>query len=332
MIETTSPSLVPPDLATRDSYRTLERTEAVPDRTLASLTCLNTVEVGGKAEESQPLAFPFNVVAWNLERCLFAKDSSKKLADRNPGLVLLSEMDKGMARTAQKHPTAEIAGNLGMRYAYGVEFLELGLGSPIELSYCADDFNALGFHGNALLATGPIVRPFLLRLPGRALWFEDAEQPRIGGRVAVGGIVETVEGHFVAVSTHLESVADGGYRGRQMTAIIDAVEAYAPGLPILIGGDLNTGNHSGGDWRTDDLFETCAARGFTCHGGPLDQFSTRRSLISRWADREMKLDWIFTRGLKVSSSHLVSSLDDTGRPLSDHDLIVCRVEGLDDPA
>ena len=63
-------------------------------------------------------------------------------------------MDDGHGPHGSEGPDALIvAGELGLAYAYGVEFLELSLGSEIERSYCSDDFNAKGFHGNAILAS-----------------------------------------------------------------------------------------------------------------------------------------------------------------------------------
>lgn len=319
------------DVPSRDKgaeILTLEKRMDIHEAVLASLPCMNTVRIGG-APGAAPLAFPFTVAAWNMERCLFPEESAEKLRASGAPLILLSEMDEGMARTAQADPTGVIAGELGMNYAYGVEFFELSLGSEIERSYCKDDFNAKGFHGNSLMASVGLKAPFVFRLPGIGRWFnDDGEQPRAGERCAVGATVETEAGPFVAVSVHLESVADGPYRERQMAALIDAVEAYAPGLPILIGGDLNTGNHSGGDWRTDTLFAMAEARGFACHGGPLEETSTRPSLITRFPERAMKLDWFVARGLAISESHLVSSLNEEGKPLSDHDIIVCTIEGF----
>ncbi len=306
-----------------------KRTVANHDRLLAELECHNTVEIGIFIEQPAPLAFPLTVATWNLERCLFVEASASKLANYGADLILLSELDNGMARSAQRNTARDLARLLRADYTFGVEFLELGLGSPIERSFCKDNFNERGFHGNAILSSSPLRSHFKITLPGRAHWFvEDIEQPRIGERVAVGAIVETNEGPFVVVSTHLESVADGPYREKQLAAIMDAVEAFAPDLPILIGGDMNTGNHSGGDYRTDTLFAMAESRGFATHGGPLDQVSTRPSLITRWPERAMKLDWFFSRGLKISDSWLEPSLDSEGKPLSDHDLLLARIEGF----
>jgi endonuclease/exonuclease/phosphatase family metal-dependent hydrolase len=329
MIRKTVSNFDVPSEEERRSFRTLEKTRQIHEATIASLPCMNAVRTGGTAASAAPLEFPFAVAAWNLERCLFPEDSAAKLRMTAAPLVLLSEMDEGMARTTQNDPTAIVGRELGMTYVYGVEFFELSLGSEIERSFCADDFNTKGFHGNALLASTVLREPFLFRLPGEAVWFKDSdEQPRLGERCAIGATVDTEDGPFVAVSVHLESVADGPYRERQMAALIDAIEAYAPGLPILIGGDLNTGNHSGGEFETDTLFAMAAGRGFERHGGPLDQPSTRPSLITRFPERAMKLDWFLSRGLKVRESHLVSSLNDEGKPLSDHDLLVCTIDGF----
>lgn len=329
MIVTQVPALAVPSHETREGFIALERTVAAHDAAMAGLAGMNTVETGGLPSRGDALAFPFTVAAWNLERCLFPEETAQALAATRAPLILLSEMDQGMARTAQRHPTREIAATLGMQYAYGVEFLELGLGSETERSFCTDDSNDRGFHGNALMASVPLGDVFMLRLDGDFLWFiEGGDQPRIGRRCAVGAVVETTAGPLAAVSVHLESVADGPYRERQMAGLIDAVERHAPGLPILIGGDLNTGNHSGGNFETDTLFAMAAGRGFVRHGGPLDQMSTRPSLITRWPERAMKLDWFLSRGLIVTDDHLVSSLTPDGKPLSDHDLLVCTIAGF----
>ena len=217
---------------------------------------------------------------------------------------------------------------MNMAYAYGVEFLEMGLGSDTERSFCIDSFNEKGFHGNGLMSSVPIARPFMIRLWGERLWRNDADQPRIGERCAIGGVIDTAGGPLVAVSVHLESATTAAYRERQMKELIDEIEAAFPGMPVLIGGDLNTGNHAGGDFEAEGLFPMSAARGFIRHGGPIEQMTTRPSLITRWPERAMKLDWFLSRGLLVGHSSITSSLDENGRPLSDHDYITCRIDGF----
>lgn len=330
MIRKTFSSLAVPSLDERAAFATMEKTISAHDRVMAGLPFMNSIETGGTASIGTPLALPLTVAAWNLERCLFPEEAADHLRRTGAQVVLLSEMDNGMARTAQRHPTADLSRLLGMTYAYGIEFVELGLGSDIELEFCDDVFNDKGFHGNAVMAATALSQPFMARLWGERLWFIDGgDQPRIGERCAIGAVIETQAGPFVAVSVHLESATNAVYRERQMKELIDRVEAAFPQLPILIGGDLNTGNHAGGDFEAEGLFAMSAARGFTRHGGAIDEMTTRPSLITRWPERAMKLDWFLSRGLTITGSAITSSLDANGRPLSDHDLITCVVDGFE---
>ncbi|ASY65089.1 hypothetical protein SJ05684_c36760 [Sinorhizobium sojae CCBAU 05684] len=329
VIEETVSTLAIPSQQCRDDVARMERSIATHDAAMADVAAMNRIEVGGIAASDGPLAFPFTVAAWNLERCLFPQESAGHLRAAGASLVMLSEMDNGMARTGQRHTTADVATMLGMQYAYGIEFLELGLGSDTERDFCKDDANEKGFHGNALLTSVPLRRPFLERLWGERLWFTDTDQPRLGERIAVGAVIETEAGPFVAVSTHLESATTAAYRERQVKELVERLDAAFPALPMLIGGDLNTGNHIGGDFEAEGLFAMSAARGFTRHGGPIDQMTTRPSLITRWPKRAMKLDWFLARGMRIGESRIIPSLDASGRPLSDHDLITCVVEGFE---
>ena len=327
MIRDTVPDLPVPteaDLA----LRALPRSIVAHDTHMAQVAGMNLIETGGPAPAAA-LALPLTVGAWNLERCLFPEAAAQKMADCD--LLLLSEMDHGMARTGQRNTTRDIAGGLGMAYAYAVEFLELGLGSPIEHEFCEDDHNARGYHGNALMAKTALRDPFALRLWGERQWFADDEQPRLGERIAVGATVDTEAGPLLAISTHLESACGPDHRERQVRGLIAALDAAFPGLPVLIGGDLNTGNHNEGDWRAERLFDAAREAGFTVHGGPEDQPTTRPSLITRWPERQMKLDWFLARNLRLDETEIRSSLDATGRPLSDHDAIVTRITDLTTP-
>ncbi len=329
MIRARVAALDVPSHEERQSITQLDKTMAAHDAKLVSMECMTRVETGGQTASTAPLAFPFNVTAWNLERCLFPEESAAKMLAEKPAVALLTEMDNGMARTAQKNMTAEVARHMDMEYAYGVEFIELGLGSEIEHSFCKDDFNEKGFHGNALMSSVPMQRIFVQRLAGERLWFfNGGDQPRLGERNAIGAVIETVDGPFLAVSVHLESASPAAYREKQVAQLIDALEAEFGTMPMLIGGDLNTGNHAEGDFEAEGLFRVAAERGFTRHSGALDQMTTRPSLITRWPDRAMKLDWFLSRGLDITESRIISSLDDNQRPLSDHDLIVCRVDGF----
>lgn len=309
------------------------RTAEAHGALLAEVPAMNMLEVGGTASASQ-LPASFGVAAWNVERCLFPQASADHLLAENVAVVLLSEMDNGMARTAQNNTTAELAKAMGMRYTYGVEFYELDLGGPTERPFCTDDFNAAGWHGNGILSSVPFSRLSLLRLDKRGHWFltgedggsGDPEQPRMGGRMAILAELPTENGPICVVSTHLESATGFELRHAQFEMILDAVEAFAPGMPVLIGGDLNTGNHLPPDYdhRKETLFAMAEERGYawdlTAEG-----VTTRNSLITPHDTRRMKLDWFCHRGLSGTARPLLASLDPDGRPLSDHECILCDI-------
>lgn len=253
---------------------------------------------------------------------MFQAESNALLAAQNADVILLSEVDCGMARTSQRHTTAEVASALSMTYAYGVEFFEMGLGEGPELAFRSGDTNDLGFHGNAVLSRTPIERAALIRLDDDGRWFVMADgQPRIGGRIAIAAMLPWNGRQLCVVSTHLESHSGADHRGVQWRRLLDAVDTFAGGAPVLIGGDLNTGNHvPDGDWRQEGLFENARARGYSWDATP-EGLSTRRSRLSERAFSRLKLDWFAHRGLGWRNKAMVSALDDAGEAISDHDLV-----------
>lgn len=296
---------------------------------MAAIPAMTELEVGGTAQSAiQPTV---TIAAWNVERCLFPQKSANLLARYAPQVVLLSEMDSGMARTAQANTSAEMAKGLGMAYAYGVEFHEMDLGGATERHFCKDTFNAAGWHGNAILSAIPFQRLRLIRLDDHGHWFvpgtndQDPGQPRIGGRMAVAAVIGQGAAALCVVSTHLESNGDVAYRGAQFDLLMDAIDDFAPGLPVVIGGDLNTGNRlpPDFDWRRETLFEAARLRGYhwdaTAPGT-----TTRASFMTPHPTRQSKLDWLCTRGMTATQAQIVPALDPTGQPLSDHDPVLAQ--------
>ncbi|WP_343563919.1 endonuclease/exonuclease/phosphatase family protein [Kiloniella sp. b19] len=318
----------------RIAIRELEKTSAVHRRAMADTPAMSRIERGGRQGRQETLSGTgFRVAAWNLERCLDPAGSAAKLRSIGADIVLLSEMDCGMARTGQRHPTREIAFDLGMTYAYGVEFLELGLGAETELAFCEDDFNSCGWHGNAILSKVPLQRVQMLRLDEHGHWFsglsvngEDPSQARVGGRMALFATVETDRGEVVVVSTHLESNGGIAHRNHQISMLINHLEHYAEGRPVLIGGDLNTGNHLPDfDWKLEMLFQTAEERGYDWSTN-MRGATTRPSRITLTQDVPKKLDWFASKGLQGRNPEIVAALDAQNQPLSDHEMITAVFE------
>ncbi|MCI5099955.1 endonuclease/exonuclease/phosphatase family protein [Phaeobacter italicus] len=303
------------------------RTAASHRALMAEVPAMNALQAGGTAQRTS-LPASVSVVTWNVERCLFPEDTAAHMERFAPQVVLLSEVDHGMARTGQRHTTEAMAEAMGMTYLFGVEFHELDLGGPTEQAFCKDDFNSLGWHGNAILSAVKPERVRLIRLDDHGHWYSsdevpaDPEQPRLGGRMAIAAVLPTDAGPVCFVSTHLESNADAAHRHAQFELLLDAVDDFAPDMPVVIGGDLNTGNHlpPDFDWKRETLFDLARSRGYDWSATP-DGMTTRASLITPHPDRVMKLDWFCIRGLRSTDSALVPSPDSNDRPLSDHDAV-----------
>lgn len=298
---------------------------------VAKLPGMNAIQVGGNPSATV-LPQNLSVVAWNVERCLFPTETAAHLSGFAPQIILLSEVDHGMARTAQNHTAEIVADAMGMNYAFGVEFYELGLGDASERAFCTDSFNTRGWHGNAILSTVPFQKIAMIRLDDHGHWFSsdelnaDPTQPRIGGRMALIAVLPSQAGPICVVSTHLESNANAAHRAAQFTLLMDAVNDMAPDMPVLIGGDLNTGNHMPPDfdWRDEQLFVDASERGYDWDCTP-DGLTTRPSLITPHPARQMKLDWFCTRGIGCVDNKLIPALNAKGKPLSDHDAIWCQI-------
>lgn len=308
------------------------RTEQGHRTLMGEVPAMNAVQVGGEATRPK-LGRDISFAAWNVERCLFPAETAAHLAPVAPDIVLLSEVDHGMSRTGQRHTTHEVAQALGMTYAFGVEFHELGLGGPTERPFCKDDTNTLGWHGNAVLSSVPFEKVGLIRLDDHGHWYQaesgaaDPDQPRLGGRMAIAAVVKSEAGPLCVVSTHLESNADVAHRQTQFEVLLQALDDFVPDMPILIGGDLNTGNHlpPDFDWRRETLFAFAETQGYSwdCTAeGP----TTRPSLITPHPDRVMKLDWFAGRGVTCMDKGVLSSVASDGTPLSDHDAVWCKIQ------
>jgi endonuclease/exonuclease/phosphatase family metal-dependent hydrolase len=292
----------------------------------AQVSAFRQVERGGKAAPA-PLAGKLRVAAWNLERCLYPDQAAQHLRQHDVGLALLTEMDCGMLRTGQIHTIADIAARLGQQYAYGLEFLELKPMPPPEGFIAIGDDNASGFHGNGLITTHPFDNPVVIRLDPVTDWYiaPKSGQRRIGNRMALAAVVAVGTMRFVACSVHLESATDGAGRLIQMRTLLDRLDEYAAGLPVLIGGDLNTHVQPGGsDDATEPLFALTKARGYDFSTCNLPRPTTRTSTWSE-STGTRQLDWFCTRDLAASEPEVVPALGPDGTVLSDHELILVSV-------
>ena len=112
---------------------------------------------------------------------------------KDADVIILNEMDIGMARSDNQHTTRLMAYFLGMNYAWGLEFVELTPGTD-EDRYNAnglEDFH--GLHGNAFLTKCTISEPVIFRNQTGQYFSSEAtnvnaggKEKRLGGRM--GGV------------------------------------------------------------------------------------------------------------------------------------------------
>ena len=309
---------------------------------------LNRVEVRSPPR-AEPLGARALAVAWNLQRGKRLNVSAELLEQTGAEVMLLSELDWGMARSGQHHTAAALADRLGCGYGYAVEYLELGLGDDDERERYAGQPNEVGYHGNAILSRAPLFRPALVRLEVDGGWFDGRRgERRIGGRMAVLATIPMGGRDVVFSSVHLESHSHPDQRAAQIEALLDGIESYSPGAPVLVGGDLNTFSLDPADVGDaelmrrifeedparlghpvphEPLFALAARRGYDWHACNVIGEPTQRLAEPGPSRRgEMKIDWFLSRGLRASQPAVLSAADAEGVALSDHEPIAVRVE------
>ncbi len=332
-VRETTPSLPTPSQDARREAASGPRSLQTHSGLLANWDCLTHLEVQQPTPSDVPATI--TVAAWNIERCKRVPESADLLRQSGADIVLATEMDLGMARSSQHHTTRDLAAALGMGYAFGVEFVELGTGDAYETSLFADEPNDHGLHGNAILSRYPLENVALLPLDEGGTWFagtpKNDGQFRIGGRMAMAAQIGGVT--FVAV--HYESESDAQGRADQTRRMLDLIEAEYGSGPCVIGGDLNTAAFadlpmSGGEILANPApvepsFTAFQDAGFAWQSANAPGMTTRAAPGRSVRYPLKKLDWLFVRGLSASDPAILAAVCDRGDYLSDHELITAKV-------
>lgn len=317
-------------------------------RLVAGIGALGRIEARAPPRPAAAPGGAARVAFWNAERCKYARPSRELLRRVGADIALLCEMDLGMARSGQRHTARELAEGLGQGYVFAAEYLELGLGDARECARHAGASNRHGLHGAAILAPAPLARPALIRLEAGGAWFDGANngQRRVGGRIALAAMMPVSGVDVAFVSVHFESHSDPGYRAAQMGVLIDALDAYAAGAPVVIGGDFNTFSAAREAVKDaerkaallaedpgrltnpvahEPLFDVARAAGFDWEACNRPGATQRASGGRAPEPPYGRLDWFFTRGLAASDPAIVPAVDGAGAAISDHELLAVSV-------
>jgi endonuclease/exonuclease/phosphatase family metal-dependent hydrolase len=215
-----------------------------------------------------PVPAKFRVVTYNLhgppeDRMddlveVLAGDTTLKEA-----MILgLQEVNRHHRKTGYKDVACELAGALGMYYAFAVE-------NPYK--------KGSGERGLAILSRFPMSQVERMALPHAG--------PGGRRRIALGATLHLGSNRLRVYSIHLETRIANRKHADQLTTVLKDAECYRE-LPTAILGDFNIVY-----WRRKQTFDLMEAAGYQVK--PYDGISFRRAWLVR-----KQLDWIWTRNLE----------------------------------
>jgi endonuclease/exonuclease/phosphatase family metal-dependent hydrolase len=224
-----------PELQASELWKEI-RNEA---ETILDAVVVEEFEGASERDESSTLN-SISALDWNIERGIVfdgivdALQNHKDLKDKD--LLLLTELDYGMARSGNRFVAQEIAKALKLNYAFAPVYIALQKGSGVEAAMEGE--NTRSIHGLAMFSKWPMRNVHAIPLPNGKdkMW---GKEKRLGYLRALFADIDHPSGTFRAVTVHLDAHCSRAHRQMQMRLILDHLDTL-PELPTLIGGDWNT--------------------------------------------------------------------------------------------
>lgn len=227
------------------------------------------------------------IATWNIDRGTQLNTIASELSKNPSDLLLLQEVDWNDARSGHLDIAKALADRLQLNASYGIEFEEL-----------SQERGGKAFIGQATLTRLPIHSSRVLRFRNQSGFWKPHDwipssipflQRRIGSRIALVTDLEFAGRPLVVYNAHLESRSMGRIQSEQLDEILADLRQYAPGTPIIIGGDLNT------KYFASNFLHKLEKAGFR---------SAMGDRIERTHAIAMSLDWIFARGVKLDAGRV----------------------------
>jgi endonuclease/exonuclease/phosphatase family metal-dependent hydrolase len=242
--------------------------------------------VGEPSRVSQlpPADGRLRVVSWNIAQGARYERVRDAVASLDADIYLLQEVDMGVRRSDYRHVAKDLADELGLNWVFAGEFQEIGQSRR----------NVPALTGQAILSRYPIhnARALPFENQARLRWRLDPFQPRRGGRMAL----RAESGGLLVYNAHIESAKDDRFRHKQVDEmLLDHLEPERAHLPVVFGGDFNTGNVP----EKSPIVRCLTDEGFTDALGTLD--APRRTSVRH----PQPLDWIFIRNLVSERGRVV---------------------------
>jgi endonuclease/exonuclease/phosphatase family metal-dependent hydrolase len=182
-------------------------------------------------------------VSWNIERghrlagVIGMLQTHPALGDAD--VVLLNEVDVGMARSDNKNVAREVAEALGFEWVFGNSYLCLSHGDVRDRG--AGRANVESLHGNAIVSRWPILRAQNVDIAVTRDKFESSDK-RLGHKKALWAEVQTPLGPIGFAAVHLDPYASPAQRAAQIGDVLSALRDHRLDR-VLLGGDLNTNTY-----------------------------------------------------------------------------------------
>jgi len=228
------------DLLKFDSTNEMEKSPVYQSVKTDVERILNAVVLENFALQTAGETDTIRTLAWNIERgnrfdgIVTALRNHEELKDKD--VLLLTELDYGMARSANRFVARDLARELNLNYAFAPCYIALQKGSGIESN--VEGENKQSLHGLAMLSKYPLKNVRTVPLPnGKDKMF--GKEKRLGYLRALIAEIEHPLGTFRAVTLHLDAHSSRRHRHLQIKIVLDFLDTLAP-LPTVIGGDWNT--------------------------------------------------------------------------------------------
>ena len=202
---------------------------------------LNAIEICQRPGVSPKLTSFIRVLDWNIERGkeyrgiidYLKSDPQVSLAD----VILLQEVDQGMARSDNKDIAQEISSALGMHYVFATHYLELSKGKErLEGEIAGEDLSSL--YGVAILSRYPITKAWAFPIHHCEGTHIFKLEPRLGNARALVAQLDVRGKPLTVVNIHFSVFTTPHCRLLQAKSLTDGLKNIEG--PILIAGDFNT--------------------------------------------------------------------------------------------
>ena len=256
----------------------------VTDPLLDSRQVHSIVGEPSRFDSSPPSASELTIVSWNIAQGARYDRVRDALAALDADIYLLQEVDMGARRSDYRSVAKNLADDLGLNWVFAGEFQEIGQARG----------NVPALTGQAILSRYPIHNAFALPFKNQARlrWRLDPIQPRRGGRLAL----RAESAGVLVYNAHVESARDDRFRHKQIDEmLVDHLEPARAHLPVVFGGDFNTG-------KVPD--ESPIVRGLI-DGGFVDALGAYDTPRRTSVNHAQPLDWIFVRNMAPQRGRVI---------------------------